>query len=343
MDHVLASPGKPLEAGLRQNMEHRFGHDFSRVRVHSGAVAEQSAWDVNANAYTVGHDIVFGAGRYKPSTPEGQRLLAHELVHVIQQEASGNDAGYRLSRQKDEGKPQPPPKKEEPPKTKEPPPKTKEPPPATATPPCVPKFISLKAEITGTVGVREVNGRCQLVLGEQGKTNGATFTSKVDVPPGCTGTLQYVQLVNMCRSLTQGIDLRRSTGGADWIDLQDPIDEQKVSKAGSVEFSSNDSPGQPVTSKAERVQAKDSFKTWLMWKPDQPADAHRVPLAVTTWSWSAIAEAKKPDETDCTKRWTVTQQKTAGGSGKATKDSPTATKTVTGSDPPIEDGKDKKC
>ena len=66
-------------------MEQRFGHDFSRVRVHSGAAAEQSARDVNANAYTVGHDIVFGAGRFAPGTYEGRRLIAHELTHVLQQ------------------------------------------------------------------------------------------------------------------------------------------------------------------------------------------------------------------------------------------------------------------
>ncbi len=66
-------------------MERRFGHDFSRVRVHTDAAAEQSARDVNAHAYTVGTDIVFGAGRYAPGSGEGRRLLAHELTHVVQQ------------------------------------------------------------------------------------------------------------------------------------------------------------------------------------------------------------------------------------------------------------------
>ena len=79
VDQALASPGRPLEPALRQDMEQRFGHDFSRVRVHSGAAAEQSAQDVNATAYTVGHDIVFGAGRFAPGTNEGRRLIAHEL------------------------------------------------------------------------------------------------------------------------------------------------------------------------------------------------------------------------------------------------------------------------
>jgi Domain of unknown function (DUF4157) len=85
VDQALASPGRSLEPPLRQDMERRFGHDFSRVRVHSGAAAEQSAQDVNANAYTVGHDIVFGAGWFAPGTYEGRRLIAHELTHVVQQ------------------------------------------------------------------------------------------------------------------------------------------------------------------------------------------------------------------------------------------------------------------
>lgn len=89
VDRVLASSGRPLDSGLRQDMEQRFSHDFSRVRVHSGAAAEQSAREVNAHAYTVEHDIVFGAGQFVPGTHEGRRLIAHELTHVVQQ--SGSD------------------------------------------------------------------------------------------------------------------------------------------------------------------------------------------------------------------------------------------------------------
>lgn len=87
VDQVLASPGKPLEPALRQDMEQRFGYDFSQVRVHTGADAERSAREVNALAYTVGRNVVFGAGRFAPETREGQRLLAHELAHIVQQNA----------------------------------------------------------------------------------------------------------------------------------------------------------------------------------------------------------------------------------------------------------------
>ncbi len=97
---ALASPGRPLEPALRQDMEQRFGHDFSRVRVHSGAGAEQSARDVSAHAYTAGHNIVFGAGRFAPGTHEGRRLIAHELTHVVQQSGLRPAHGQpRLQRQ----------------------------------------------------------------------------------------------------------------------------------------------------------------------------------------------------------------------------------------------------
>jgi hypothetical protein len=81
---VLNSPGQPLDSGTRAIMEPRFGHDFSDVRVHTDGRASHSARSVAALAYTVGRDIVFGAGHYSPGTREGNSLLAHELTHVAQ-------------------------------------------------------------------------------------------------------------------------------------------------------------------------------------------------------------------------------------------------------------------
>jgi hypothetical protein len=82
---VLKSPGQPLDASTRAFMEQRFGHDFSRVRVHSDAKASESARAVNALAYTVGRDVVFGSGQHVPQFGAGRRLMAHELTHVVQQ------------------------------------------------------------------------------------------------------------------------------------------------------------------------------------------------------------------------------------------------------------------
>jgi hypothetical protein len=89
---VLSSPGRPLEAETRALMETRFGYDFSGVRVHADSEAAESARAVNALAYTVGNDLVFSANRYAPHLPGGQRLLAHELTHVMQQQDSTSHA-----------------------------------------------------------------------------------------------------------------------------------------------------------------------------------------------------------------------------------------------------------
>lgn len=82
---VLRSPGQPLDAATRTFFEPRFGHDFSKVRVHTDAKAAESARAVNALAYTVGRNVVFGAGQYSPSATQTRSLLAHELTHVLQQ------------------------------------------------------------------------------------------------------------------------------------------------------------------------------------------------------------------------------------------------------------------
>lgn len=82
---VLRSPGQPLDPEVCAFMEPRFGYDFSRVRVHSGVTAEQSAREFEASAYTVGPDIVFARGQYAPHSVEGRKLIAHELTHVVQQ------------------------------------------------------------------------------------------------------------------------------------------------------------------------------------------------------------------------------------------------------------------
>ncbi len=98
VEQALVNPGRPLESGLRQEMEQRFGHDFSQVRVNTSQPAAQSAKEVNARAYTVGHNIIFGVGRFAPQTQAGRHLIAHELVHVVQQRQSG----LRLARSPDD-------------------------------------------------------------------------------------------------------------------------------------------------------------------------------------------------------------------------------------------------
>ena len=93
---VLRSSGQPLDAPTRAFMEPRFGADFADVRVHTGDKAAASTRAVQALAYTVGHDVVFGGGQFAPMTKTGKGLLAHELAHVIQQSvAPGTPAVQR--------------------------------------------------------------------------------------------------------------------------------------------------------------------------------------------------------------------------------------------------------
>lgn len=94
---VLNSPSSPLDAGTRRFMEPRFGFDFGRVRVHTSAKAAESARVVGALAYTVGQNVVFGSGQHTPHTAAGQRLIAHELTHVMQQSRMTNGEIHRLT------------------------------------------------------------------------------------------------------------------------------------------------------------------------------------------------------------------------------------------------------
>jgi len=93
---ALRGGGQALPGSVREFMEPRFGADFSDVRIHTGSRAAESARAVQAHAFTVGRDLVFGAGQYAPETEAGKRLLAHELTHVVQQ--SPGDAAQRISR-----------------------------------------------------------------------------------------------------------------------------------------------------------------------------------------------------------------------------------------------------
>lgn len=100
---VLRSPGQPLDQTSRDFMEPRFGYDFSNLRIHNNNKAGASSKAISARAYTVGNNIAFSPGEYKPDTTEGKQLLAHELTHVIQQ---NNMPGSQriLNKKDDKGK-----------------------------------------------------------------------------------------------------------------------------------------------------------------------------------------------------------------------------------------------
>ncbi|MEA2535031.1 MAG: hypothetical protein QOJ93_2842 [Actinomycetota bacterium] len=90
-DVIGSASGQPLDRPTRQFMEGRMGQDFGDVRVHTDASASDSARSVNAQAYTVGNDIVFQNGTYAPDSDAGRHVLAHELTHVVQQRSGPVD------------------------------------------------------------------------------------------------------------------------------------------------------------------------------------------------------------------------------------------------------------
>jgi hypothetical protein len=101
----LKGGGQPLDPATRSYFEPRFGRDFSSVRVHTDSNASETTKSVNARAFTLGSDMVFGSGDYQPQSKEGKHLLGHELTHVVQQQS----AACALQRQDgDEPEPAPP-------------------------------------------------------------------------------------------------------------------------------------------------------------------------------------------------------------------------------------------
>jgi hypothetical protein len=99
---VQSGGGQSLDRDTQQLMESKLGHDFSSVRVHTDREADRSAESVQAQAYTVGENVVFRSGKYDPSSSDGRKTLAHELTHVVQQRSGPVDGqpaagGIRVS------------------------------------------------------------------------------------------------------------------------------------------------------------------------------------------------------------------------------------------------------
>lgn len=95
---VQSDRGRPLPIAERRFFEPRFGTSFDGVRIHTGPAAQTANSVLGAQAFTVGRDVAFGAGQFRPGTRDGRHLLAHELTHVVQQESSPR----RVQRQDDE-------------------------------------------------------------------------------------------------------------------------------------------------------------------------------------------------------------------------------------------------
>jgi len=93
--NYIRTKGDSLSPQLRNFFEPRFGHDFSKVKVHTDTVAAKSAQSINALAYTTGNNIVFNSNQFSPRSESGKKLLAHELTHVVQQSSAGSGSVMR--------------------------------------------------------------------------------------------------------------------------------------------------------------------------------------------------------------------------------------------------------
>jgi hypothetical protein len=101
----LGGAGKPLPRPVKNFFERRFGTDFAQVRIHSNSKAAEVAGAVNARAFTLSRDVVFGAGQYQPNSANGQHLLAHELAHVVQQTGAVDPTPGRMKTSKEASDP----------------------------------------------------------------------------------------------------------------------------------------------------------------------------------------------------------------------------------------------
>jgi hypothetical protein len=347
--------GRPLDSATQTRMESLFGQSFSHVRLHDDMGAAALSRDLGARAFTVGSDVSFAAGEYRPGTPVGDALIAHELAHVVQQtgsrsepHASGGDHendpcesdadasavsvlshlwGGALGRAARVQRRAAPLLRS-----------------GLAISRCksgsggstataastVPTLTSLEAKKTGSVAMTTAwSGACEMAFGLP-TAAGVTFEGKVDAPAGATGTLEFVQLVNTCRwhKTAAGVDERlKSTGEV--LDTRDPYGgvTQAVTSAGPATVTTNDSPGTGVGTHSA-LSVDDRFRIWLLWRPSAPAGAARVPLAVASWHWKATA-TKTGTAGGCAPDWTLSGVDSAGGTGAATTTLPAWTANVT--------------
>jgi hypothetical protein len=338
--------GQPLDAGVKLRMESAFGHDFSGVRIHNDAGAGNLSASLNARAFTLGGHVAFGSGEYRPGTIVGDALIAHELAHVVQQ-GDAHPAGESM--RKGEGEQG----------------SLEEDadrsvvgailalwggtagglvsPGRSAAPrlrsglnlsrcnnqtpavdgACKPKLISMEAKKGDIVMTTDFTNRCHLSFGTADKL-GMSFESKVEIPSGCPGTLYYVQLIdrNLNKIDSCGKPCADKTNGFT-LDTGDPYKMKRVDP-GTVTIDANDNPGADSIG-WNQLDITDRFQMYLLWKPDEPANAARVPLERIDWFWTAKA-TRKGQTGDCQADWQISGAQADAGTMMQATELPPLTK-----------------
>jgi hypothetical protein len=316
---AIRGGGDPLPASARAFFEPRFGHDFSQVRVHADGRAAAAARAVNALAYTIGHDVVFGAGQYAPDAAVGRQLLAHELTHVVQQTPSSIREASMIQRAPDIM--------------------------ATAAAtgtltimrapeePC-PRLVSLTARVKDPTVSDSCKGECRLGLGccttprgkcGSTKDSGSVITATVETAKGCAGELAFAQNVTATsrrRTLTGGKE-ECLTATSAHADGGRPYKGCTVSatSAGKHSITTDDCPNTRLEDTMTAASVTESFKTYLLWKA---TDAKaRTPIANVTWGWTGSTKRNTGKERKgCTKDWTAASGSHTDGDGAASSDRP---------------------
>lgn len=203
-------------------------------------------------------------------------------------------------------------------------------------PPCEPTLKSLEAITSCNIVMRNGDRGCEMSLGTP-ENEGMTFLSQVEVPDGCSGTLEYVQLVDYRRELRDQHNNSWCMKGTGALDTRDPKDVE-FAYPGIVKFKSTDNPGSGVEGDVYH-SAEDQFKLWLLWRPDPPTPPGmlwppidspplpRIALAMVSWDWKAKTN-KTGDSGDCQADWTISDDYAHGGTGVVTKEMPAYTENV---------------
>lgn len=309
---VLRQGGESLPGGVREFFEPRFGIDFSNVRIHRDIQAAESARSINALAFTSGHDVFFAEGQYAPETISGQKLLAHELAHTIQQSGKVSD-GQALQRKPDDERDVP-----------------AKPAPKKAASAC-PTFVSLTATIKAPKVSDACKNKCRLELGccttargacGNTKDSGAAFKGTIEVPKDCAGELGFVQnLVSSDRKRTPtgkskeclAITSPHVDGGVPWKGCK-----VSVSSAGTHTIESDDCPFMELQDTLSAASIADSFKMFLIWKTSGDKGWHTI--GKVEWNWTEATALKKG--TDCASKWTAPGGSAATVTGAASTESP---------------------
>ena len=333
---ALSAPGKPLDAATRAFMEPRFGHDFSRVRVHDGALASASARAVRAEAYTVGRDVVFREGMFDPSTPAGKRRLAHELAHVAQQLRTRPVVQRRLETDvvlegpgDDPQAPVPTDDPAKPPGSAPSPPK-----PAPAKTACLPVVVKPSWDVapnpilSGKTPCALQFAKASVPAGSAFGKSGMEFKGTVSIPVTCPGTVYFVQYTKPSRRLVGCIgskELGTCTQpplGRDgsWPYAFGSQVNTDQNAGTTVPFSTSDTPEQKNISNPDlelvRICIDDSFTTYIVFE-DKAGTL--TSLGWMSWSFTAHAERDagtcpvKTTTSDCA-GWKVTGSGTKGSS-----------------------------